>query len=151
MATATSTTDSLTVVEIFDATVEKVFDCFTQPALLQQWMGPGTVSCPNVVVDLQVGGEFRIEMQNQEGEKFIALGEYKEIDPPNKLVYTWRWENGEHPATTITVSFKEQGTKTEMEFIQTGFATPESAKSHFEGWGSCFEKLLVFLSGPGKK
>ena len=72
---------------------ERAFKAWTTPEHIQQWMRPepGMV-VPLVHMDLRVGGKFRIQMKNPDGEYFTAVGEFREVKPPERLVYTWDWE-----------------------------------------------------------
>ena len=60
-------------------------------------------------VDLRVGGNYRIEMTRPDGQSHVAIGQYHEIEEPNKLVYSWRWEDAEGPDTMITVNLEQNG------------------------------------------
>ncbi len=66
---------------------ERAFKAWTLPEHIQQWMRPepGMV-VPLVRVDLRVGGKFRIQMKNPDGEYFTAVGEFREVNPPERLV-----------------------------------------------------------------
>jgi uncharacterized protein YndB with AHSA1/START domain len=80
----------LTFRRVHHATPELLFDCMTTPEHLAQFWGPRGTSTPldNITVDLRPGGAYRIEII----PTHIASGEYVEIDPPRRLVYTWGWE-----------------------------------------------------------
>ncbi len=67
---------------------------WTEPDQIRQWWGPGEFTCPKAEVDLRPGGSYRLAMQPTAGEAFIVGGTYREVEPPTRLVYTWRWEMG---------------------------------------------------------
>jgi uncharacterized protein YndB with AHSA1/START domain len=69
-----------------------VFRAHTEPGLLAKWWGPTGFSAPSVDVDLRVGGGYRIAMQPPHGVLFHLAGEFREVAPPARLVYTFRWE-----------------------------------------------------------
>ncbi len=138
--------DRLSIKQTFDAPAEKLFNCFTQPELLMQWHAPGELKTPEVTVDLRIGGKYRICMQNSEGEIHTAIGEYKEIIIAEKLVYSWRWEGGEHPETLVTIYFRAQGQQTEVELIHTGFIDRAPAEHHSQGWTGIYINLEEFIS-----
>jgi uncharacterized protein YndB with AHSA1/START domain len=138
--------NSLTIKQVFNAPIARSFDCFTQPELLSQWHAPSDTMTTSAEVSLRVGGNCRIAMTDSDGKVHAAIGTFQEIDEPDKLVYSWRWENGEGPDTLITVLFKEVGTKTEVELIHTGFTAGEEAQHHSQGWQGIFGRLDGFLN-----
>lgn len=84
---------TLVLRRLLKTTPERAFKAWTTPEHIQQWMRPepGMV-VPRVHMDLRVGGRFRIQMKNPDGEYFTAVGEFREVTPPERLVYTWDWE-----------------------------------------------------------
>jgi len=91
----------------FTAPREKVFRAWTDPEELKQWWGPEGCSTPIAEIDLRVGGKYRFGMKPLEGDLIFVSGTYREIRPPEKLVYTWVWEGSEMDAgeTLVTVKF----------------------------------------------
>ena len=70
-----------------------MFEAMTDPEQVAQWWGPEGFTCPEVTLEAKVGGAYRIAMQPPEGgELFHLAGEYVEVHPPTRLVYTFRWE-----------------------------------------------------------
>ncbi|MEQ8953658.1 MAG: SRPBCC domain-containing protein [Gammaproteobacteria bacterium] len=137
--------DNLSITHTFDATAERLFQCFTDAALLSKWHAPGEMQV-SAEVDLRVGGEYRIAMKNAEGQVFTAVGAYKEIDAPNKLVYTWSWAERDLPETVVTVLFTRRGEQTTVDLIHEGFPTAEEAQHHSQGWTGIYMNLAGFLN-----
>jgi uncharacterized protein YndB with AHSA1/START domain len=146
---------TLILKRVLNSTPEKAFRAWTSPEHIQQWMRPepGMV-IPHVRMDLRVGGKYRIQMKNPDGEFYTAVGEFKEVKAPERLVYTWDWEKDgsgtefgevEGKTTLITVEFLKQGTGTEFVLTHTRFATVESRDSHARGWGRITDCLATFL------
>ncbi len=138
-----------------NATPERAFQAWTSPEHIQQWMRPepGMV-VPRVHVDLRVGGKFRIQMMNPGGEYFTAVGAFREVKAPERLVYTWDWEKDgsgaefgevEGKTSLITVEFLRRGEQTEFVMTHTRLATVESRDSHAQGWSRALESLAKFL------
>ena len=136
---------------------ERAFQAWTSPEHIQQWMRPepGMV-VPLVRMDLRVGGKFRIQMKNPDGEYFTAVGEFREVNPPERLVYTWDWEKDgggtefgevEGKTSLITVEFLRRGEQTEFVMTHTRFATVQSRDGHAEGWTRALESFAEFLQG----
>jgi uncharacterized protein YndB with AHSA1/START domain len=105
-------------------------------------------------MDLRVGGKYRIQMQAPDGEFFTAVGVFKEVKAPERLVYTWDWEKDgggeefgevEGKTSQITVEFLKRGERTEMVLTHTRFATVESRDSHARGWGKIVESFAAFV------
>ena len=71
---------------------QRVFEAMTDPNQVAEWWGPEGFTCPEVILDVRVGGAYRIAMQPPEGELFHLVGEYVEVRQPSRLAYTFRWE-----------------------------------------------------------
>ncbi len=71
-----------------DAPRERVFSALTKPAELATWWGPHGFTTQVTELDLTVGGGYRFSMQPPDGDVFHLSGEFLEIDPPRRLVYT---------------------------------------------------------------
>ena len=73
----------------FRASAEEVFDAWLDPALVREWFGPGLGEMTRVDIDARVGGTFWLVQRRAAGDA-VHTGEYLEIDPPRRLVFTWR-------------------------------------------------------------
>ena len=146
---------TLIVKRVLNAAPEQVFQAWTTPEYIQQWMRPepGMV-VPLASMDLRVGGRFRIQMKTPDGEFFTAVGVFKEVKPPERLVYTWDWEKDgsgtefgevEGKPSLITVEFLKRGKQTEFVMTHTRFATVESRDSHAQGWSRAVENFAKFI------
>jgi uncharacterized protein YndB with AHSA1/START domain len=146
---------TLIIKRTLNAPRERVFRAWTMPEHIQAWMrpDPGMV-VPRASMDLRVGGKFRIQMKNPEGEYFTAAGVFQEVNPPERLVYTWDWEKDgseeefgelEGKTSLITVEFLQRGEQTELVFSHTRFATVESRDNHARGWSEAVDSLARFL------
>jgi uncharacterized protein YndB with AHSA1/START domain len=132
----------------FDAPRALVWKAWTQAEHLMRWLCPAEFDVVFATTDLRVGGSWRSGMRSPDGEAFVHCGEYLEIEPPRRLVFTHRWEQNsiEPPAnTTIVVTLNEADNKTHMIFAQSGLATLPSALSHKAGWTGAFETLAARL------
>ena len=88
------------------------------------------------------GGSFRIGMRGPDGETVYAIGEYREVTPPERLVFTWVWEgDDDFPETVVTVEFHERGGSTEITLVHDGLLDEESRARHEQGWVDILEKL----------
>ena len=82
------------VSRVLPAPRERVFHAWTDAESLKRWWGPGLFTTPEAFVDLRPGGRYSLVMQPADGERLRLAGTYLEIEPPARLVYTWRWEAG---------------------------------------------------------
>jgi uncharacterized protein YndB with AHSA1/START domain len=124
------------------------FRACTQPRELAKWWGPRGFTVPSVSFDLRAGGVYRIAMQPPEGELFHLSGEFREVEPPSRLVYTFVWEppDPDDRETVVTMTFGDLGESTELTVLQEGFATEERRALHQEGWSDSLDRLEALLS-----
>jgi uncharacterized protein YndB with AHSA1/START domain len=126
-----------------DAPPERIFDLLTEPAEVAKWWGPHGFTTPEIELDLSVGGGYRYTMQPPDAEAFHLSGEFLEIDPPSRLVFTFRWEepDPDDRETVVMLSLAAVGDATEVSLSQGAFATDERLALHSNGWADSFEKL----------
>lgn len=131
----------------FDASPERVFAAWTDANLLKQWWGPPGSTVKVVEIDFRVGGQYRLGIQQGQATYFVS-GVYHTIEPPHKLVFTWRWENVEMDVgrSLVTIEFQANGSKTDLRLIHAQLPTEEARTAHLEGWVGILEKLASFLS-----
>jgi uncharacterized protein YndB with AHSA1/START domain len=127
-----------------------VFDALTEPDELAKWWGPSGFTAPSVEVDLRVGGSYRIAMQPPDGDLFYLAGEFREIDPPARLAYTFRWEDPDpdDQETLVTLTLRDLGASTEVIVTQGEFATEGRRALHHQGWTDSLDRLQELMS-PG--
>jgi len=131
----------------FAAPREKVFRAWTEPEELKKWWGPEGYSTPTAEVDLRAGGTYRLGMMKlPKGDVFYLVGTYREVRPPEKLVYTWRWESqADLGETLVTVEFRDRGNATEVILTHELFPTEKARQDHDKGWNSCLDRLAKVL------
>jgi uncharacterized protein YndB with AHSA1/START domain len=127
---------------------ERVFRACAEPGELERWWGPHGFTTPHIELDLRVGGRYRFAMQPPDGEVFHLSGEFRAVDPPALLEYTFRWEpaDPDDRETIVTVSLRDLGESTEFRLVQSGFATEERLALHDSGWTDSLERLDSLLS-----
>ena len=142
---------------LFHAPREKVFAAWTQREQLEQWMCRDVPS--HVVIhhvqEIRTGGRYLIEVRDPEkGQTYWGQGVYREVQPPERLVFTWVWTR-EHPEgenvhpgseqTEVQVEFFARGTSTELVLTQAVFAGEKLRDEHDRGWNGCFDALATVL------
>jgi uncharacterized protein YndB with AHSA1/START domain len=119
---------------------ETVFPYFTDPDRMTRWMGS------EAELDARPGGVFNVTV----GGAHVALGEYVEVDPPSRVVFTWGWEDPEsvvQPGTsTIEITLTAEGDGTKVVLVHRDL--PESATSpHGHGWDHYLARLEIAAAG----
>jgi uncharacterized protein YndB with AHSA1/START domain len=124
-----------------------VFEALTDPDKLAKWWGPSGFTCPGVNFDPHVGAGYRIAMQPPDGDLFYLSGEFREVEPPTRLAYTFRWEDPDpdDQETVVTLSLTDLGESTELVLSQGPFATEPRWALHQAGWTDSFAKLCSEL------
>lgn len=121
------------------ASAARLFAAWTEPAQLLAWWGPRPVTCSAAEVDLRVGGRYRIANRLPDGSTLVIEGEFQIVQPPHRLVYTWR--AGEDQASRVTVRFEPRGDDTEVVVIHEMIPGERMRDSHERGWAGCLEGL----------
>ncbi len=147
-----TTIESVLVKRIFKASRDVVFQAWTEAEQLKEWFGPEGVVVSRIQADFRVGGAFQVEMTMEDGETVIHSGQYIEITPPSRLVYSWLLDGqtcggseGQFAETQVTVEFKEQDGGTLVRLRHDNLPTEQARKGHSWGWNSCFDKLTSVL------
>jgi len=148
---------SLKVSKTINAPRERVFAAWTQPELLHKWWGAHeSFSAPGAEVDLRVGGKYRLGMlEPGKDAPCVSHGVYREVNPPEKLVFTRAWEKtpGDDtdftPAETlVTIEFIDKGASTEVILTHEQFTDEHMRDEHQGGWVGCLDSLeRLFTAG----
>jgi uncharacterized protein YndB with AHSA1/START domain len=126
----------------------RVFAAMTDPEQVAEWWGPNGFTCPEVSLDVRVGGAYRIAMRPPVGEVFQLVGEYVEVDPPSRLAYTFRWEppDPDDRETMARLTLRAANGATDVELIQGPFATEARRDLHQAGWADSLARLASHLA-----
>ncbi len=125
-----------------------MFGAFSAPEELAKWWGPEGFTIPRLEFDPRVGGRYRIEMQPPEGDPFYLAGEFREVDPPARLAYTFIYEapDPDDVENLVELSFRQLGESTEVVLTQHPFKTEARRELHADGWADSFDKLEQFVA-----
>ena len=148
-ATMTTTPTSVTIDRVFPTRPERLFQAWTDPALVQQWLAPGPMRCKVPIYEPRKGGRFRIEFSGQgpDGRPMSMSyeGTFDEVTP-QRIVMLWPpamppGETGKAPPSVVTITFTPVPGGTRMRLTQGGMPNEEGAQNAGFGWTSAFEKL----------
>jgi uncharacterized protein YndB with AHSA1/START domain len=133
--------------KVLQARTERVFAACTEREKLAEWWGPAGFTSPSLGLEVRKGGRYRITMQPPDGEAFHLRGEFREVDPPRRLVYTFEWEqpDPDDQETVVTLSFIEHREATRLVLDQGPFATEARRALHEAGWKESLERLELSL------
>ena len=145
-----ATARELVITRVFDAPRQRVFEAWTDPAQAKRWMGPRGFTATHLEGDLRSGGAWRICLRrDDDGEELWQGGVYREIVEPERLVFTFAWdqEDGRRGhETLVTITFAEQRGRTTMTFRQAVFESVGERDGHQGGWNSTFDRLAERLA-----
>jgi len=131
-----------------DASPETVWQLLVDPEQARRWWGLGAT------FDARPGGVFRMLVTPGNS----AAGEFVEVDPPRRLVYTWGWEEGgggpnvvPPGSTTVEIDLIPEGRGTTLRLVHRGLPSQASAESHTGGWDHYLGRLRIAAAGgdPG--
>lgn len=130
----------------------RVFQAWLERDHLLKWMGPTQEIYLEVAeVDAREGGKYRFGFGGPEGTIDYVHGTFEIIRPPEKLVFTWMWEEPLPDAnieTLVTVDFTETSAGTEIHLIHKRFVGEEMCTRHNQGWRGTLDKLETMLEKP---
>ncbi len=131
----------------FVAPRERVFRAWTDARQFAQWFAPSTDYKTIITeLDLRVGGKYRLEMHHKDGNVHQLYGTYRQVKPPEKLVFTWHWQKDENePDSLVTLEFRDLGASTEVCITHEQFPNAEVREKHNQGWNGCLEQLARFV------
>ena len=159
MATSTIV---LTMARRFNASEKAVFDAWTKPELMRQWLFTSEDTNQIVQNDLQAGGAWEIVDRREEVD-YRAIGEYVELEDPHRLIFTFKMPQFSDTEDRITVWISPVQDACEMAFKQEIIVPHEEGWSEEdiqkagedyssqseEGWGLMFENLKKLVEQKG--
>ncbi|HXC54505.1 MAG TPA: SRPBCC family protein [Rhizomicrobium sp.] len=141
----------LSINRLIDAPRASVYRCWSEPELLKQWFAPKPFTTPVAELDLRPGGGNLIVMRSAEGHEMPNRGQYLEIVPNARIVFTdayiGDWQPSAKPFMTVILTFADEAGKTRY-IARVRHWTAEDKATHekmgFEtGWGICTDQLAA--------
>jgi uncharacterized protein YndB with AHSA1/START domain len=156
MTAAAKTSDygqgSLTLTRIFDAPHTLVWKAWTDPTMMAQWFGPRGFTTPVCELDVRVGGSLRIVMRGPDDNDYPLKGEFREVTPPERLVFTniATDKDGRHlleGETVVTLSESEGKTTLTLQTHAVGLVplAQQMLAGMEAGWNQTIDKLAELL------
>jgi len=128
-----------------------VFDALISPEGIVRWWGPDAGPVLLAQTDPRVGGRYSVRFRMLDGTEHVSAGEYLEVEPPQRLVMTWRWlEGGDDPGES-RLEFQLRPVSdgaTELTLTHDRLQTDAGAASHKQGWSGALDKLERYLLTP---
>lgn len=145
-ADAPSGADSyeLTLERLLPAAPDRVFDAWVNPATLVKWWGPEGFTTPEHDLNVTRDGHWRTVMVSPDGARHTVSGVYREIDRPQRLVFTWGWEDESGARghdSEVELTFTAAGKGTHLQLVHRKIADAASRDSHRAGWTSSLNDL----------
>jgi uncharacterized protein YndB with AHSA1/START domain len=133
--------NALEITQRIAAPPEVVFSYLTDSTRFTRWMGSGAE------LDARPGGRYKIMV-----DQYVASGEYLEVDPPRRLVFTWGWEG--HPtvppgSTTVEITLTPEQDATLLRLRHLGLPDEDARMQHEDGWKGYAGQLAKRLSAGG--
>lgn len=144
---------TLTMSRFIRAPREKVFDAFATEVGIAAWMGPRGMRVHLAQADPREGGLWRVEMRSREGFSLAVGGQYKLLQRPSRIAYTWMWDGDNNPMpgmeTLVEVTLSEKDGGTELHMTHSGFPAAMARDRHSQGWVSTLNKLVDYVDERG--
>jgi uncharacterized protein YndB with AHSA1/START domain len=133
---------TLRIERTYNAPAQAVFEAWTSEEVIRRWFHAEVGwETSEAAVDLRVGGAVRVVMRDPEKDlEYGGGGRYTEIDPPNRLAFTWIWDD-QPTRMLIEIDFEERDGITTVRFTHSGLWDEEAVRSHERGWNNCFDNL----------
>jgi uncharacterized protein YndB with AHSA1/START domain len=128
---------------------EIVYEAWTDPVGIREWMCPGDIVSAEASLDVRVGGAFRIIMRSKD-RVHEHVGTYQIVEPPAKLRFTWSGLDNPREITLVTVEFVDHGDESDLVITHERFRKADAAERYEMGWGTIMRKFGDYLANKKK-
>lgn len=130
----------------FPGSAALMWRMFTDPAHFARWWGPEGTTCTKCAIDLRPGGAWETVITGAEMGDMPVGGIYREIDPPNRVSFTWGWRNAETPhESLVLIELTDIGDECEVRILHRDLGEDQT-DSHLGGWTSALDCLAAELA-----
>lgn len=137
---------------LFPAPPARLFKAWTTPEEVVQWFGAAPGSLETAEIDLTVGGRWRFTFSEQDGVKVGFQGEYLEIIPDARLVFSWQFiriTDGTLEPTSVEsrveINLEAEGKATRMRLIHSATPDDDTRLGFVRGWTAGLGNLLAYV------
>jgi uncharacterized protein YndB with AHSA1/START domain len=123
---------------------ERVFRALSSHEIVDWWVRPGVFDTREWQGDVRVGGTWRASGMSH-GNPYALEGEYLEVDPPKRLVHTWRFAGSSESPSTVTYILEETDGGTRLTIRHDGLPTSEACERTSIGWETSLLRLVEIL------
>jgi uncharacterized protein YndB with AHSA1/START domain len=143
MSATAPATNTIKLHRVLRAAPEKIYRAFLEPAATAKWLPPNGFTCTVHHLDAKVGGTYKMSFTNfTSGKSHSFGGEYREIKPGERLVYTDKFDDPNLPGEMVTtVALKKVMGGTEVQIEQSGVPAAIPAEMCYLGW----QESLILL------
>ncbi len=122
---------------------ERAFAAFVDAEQLRRWWGPTGFTVQGLQFDAVEGNEYRIAMQPPAGDVFHIRGTFRAVEPPQRLSYTFTYEepDPDDQETLVTLTFESTDGGTRVVLDQGPFKTAARLGLHRDGWTETLERF----------
>ncbi|HEX9296425.1 MAG TPA: SRPBCC domain-containing protein [Polyangiaceae bacterium] len=139
-------TTSLTLKRVLPADVARVFQAWSSAEAMSRWFVVDPQWTAKATNDFRVGGRYRVEMRRQDGTIFVAFGEYLEIVPPERMVFTWSSAVPAVQRSVVTLELRAVGHHTELTLTHRLLPDTDEGRAHTIGWEGSLSNLAGYLT-----
>jgi uncharacterized protein YndB with AHSA1/START domain len=142
------TTEGVIVTRTFQASPERVFAAFEDPAQLARWMGQPGSHTEVHALEVREGGAVQVQMSWENGMSLRLHGIFQRVEKPSLLRFTWAMEGDDANAGVVTVEIRPHGTGSELTLTHMGL-TGSAQKQSRAGWNGWFDQLEPLVEENG--
>ncbi len=149
LADATESIDrTLTITRNIPAERSKVFRAFVDCDAFSRWVGSKGMKVVECNQSAVKGGRYRAMLADEAGECHVLTGEFREVRPEERLVFSWepQWGKEKGTPTTVTVELRDKDGGTELMLTQSVFSTLDARDRHARYWEGCLDSLQSYLA-----
>jgi uncharacterized protein YndB with AHSA1/START domain len=137
---------ALVIRRVVPAARDRVFEAWTKPEIMSQWFAAAPDWRCEATADVRVGGTYRLRMLEPTGTAHEQFGEYREIVPVSRLVFTWSCPEVGVRGSVVTLELEDRGAETALTLTHELPDDREIRRSHEHGWAGCLANLDSFLN-----
>jgi len=138
----------ITVSKEFKVPVGRLYEAWIEPEHLKQWWKPMNMTLTEVVNEVKSEGNINYKFEGTADAGFSINGNYQEVKPEEKLVYTWNWAFPDEKLNSqykLEVSFQGSDSGSRIEVTQQEEANQDLVKPKGDGWNQALDKLASYL------